>query len=642
MPSQPDQTCGWQSDLPKFRETTPKVICGHLEEFIRDASAQEIRSWMNSIPLLQREAAELLEAQKHADQYTAILEYRLPMESRRPDVVVLLMGPVVVVELKGKERPSQADLDQVSAYVRDLRSYHRECADRPVHAVLVPTRMKGDMELRENVRIIGPAGLDGLLAEFSSPIPQGRLTASAFLSEDAYRPLPTLIQAARELLNGRSIRQIWRATSDTDKALSVVTRIAHEAASTRTRHLVLITGVPGSGKTLVGLRLVHSPFLDDLVVERQGIRPTVPAVFLSGNGPLVLVLQYLLRSAGGGGRAFVRGVRDYLDTYAPRPNRIPPEHIIVFDEAQRAFDPTAVKKAHKEWPAALRELSEPAHFIRIAERIPEWCVVVGLIGEGQEIHVGEEAGIGQWKEAIEKTGNPKQWTIHAPERATKKFKGGQLRVNEETQLNLDTEIRFHLAKKLHDWVARVLDGNYGDEVRQIAGGLNDAGYRLFVTRELAKAKQYVTERYEENSDARFGLLASSKDKDLESFEVHNGYQDTKRVKLGAWYGAEGEQSCRSLKTVVTEFGAQGLELDFTVLCWGTDLRRKANEWTNEEARGYRKPEEVKDPMQLRKNAYRVLLTRGRDGTAVFIPPLTRLDETYDFLLKCGCKELRDP
>jgi hypothetical protein len=149
--------------------------------------------------------------------------------------------------------------------------------------------------------------------------------------------------------------------------------------------------VPGAGKTLVGLQTVHAKYLDDLAIDRGSGKPTPPAVFLSGNGPLVDVLQYEMRTVGDG-KTFVRGVKDYIKKYS-RGNAIPPEHVLVFDEAQRAFDIDKARETQKNEHV----LSEPEEFVRFADRIPEWCVVVGLIGSGQEIHVGEEAGLGQWR-----------------------------------------------------------------------------------------------------------------------------------------------------------------------------------------------------------------------------------------------------
>jgi len=152
----------WQSDLPTFYGTQPRVVRVRLEEFIRDAGTEQIRAWDASIPWLQRECRELVDAYDAARTYTAILEYELPRETRRPDVIILENGVVVVLELKGKDAPSQADIDQVFCYARDLRSYHAECADRPVHAVLVPTRAGRTPRTIDGVQVVGPEGVDRL------------------------------------------------------------------------------------------------------------------------------------------------------------------------------------------------------------------------------------------------------------------------------------------------------------------------------------------------------------------------------------------------------------------------------------------------------------------------------------------------
>jgi hypothetical protein len=209
----------------------------------------------------------------------------------------------------------------------------------------------------------------------------------------------------------------------------------------------------------------------------------------------------------------------------------------------------------------------------------------------------------------------------------------------QPSLNLDTELRFHSAKDLHRFVARLVEGADAADLRPIASTLEADGCHLRLTRNLDTAKQYLRERYAEDRDARFGLVASSKDKALEQFGVPNGFQDTKRVRLGPWYGDPEDGysglSCRNLKACVTEFGAQGLELDATLLAWGTDFLMKDGSWTNAHARRYQLQSLVKDAMQLRRNAYRVLLTRGRDACVVFVPPLPTLDETFEYLHEAG-------
>ena len=168
---------------------------------------------------------------------------------------------------------------------------------------------------------------------------------------------------------------------------------------------------------------------------------------------------------------------------------------------------------------------------------------------------------------------------------------------------------------------------------------------LRVTRSLEVAKRYLKDRYADDPLARYGLIASSKDRDLVRFGVANDFQSTKRVRFGPWYGddehAYGGQSCRLLETCVTEFGAQGLELDAALVAWGTDLVWTEGRWSNANARGYKRGAKVKDPFQLRINAYRVLLTRGRDGTVIFVPSIDAMDATYDAFVMAGMIPLED-
>ncbi len=631
--------CGWNSDLPTFTRTEPKVIRVSLEGFVRDAGAAQQRAWAQSIPFLQRECNELIDSDSDARTYTAILEYELPLESRRTDVIVLENGVVVVLELKGKERPSPADIDQVMAYARDLRAYHTECHERPVHAVLVPTRAQGERSRIDDVHVVGPAGLDGLLLEFSRKSTAPALSPERFLREDAYQPMPSLVTAARELFHRQPLPYIKRARAATDPAVHRILQIAQQAAATKTRRLALITGVPGSGKTLVGLRVVHEPELDRLAIERAGGRPSSPAVFLSGNGPLVEVLQHALRKAGGGGRTFVRGVKEYVKAYSGRATRIPPEHVLIFDEAQRAFDAEKMAQTHAE---GAQEKTEPEWFIEFAERVPEWCLVVGLIGSGQEIHVGEEGGIAQWRQAIERSDRRGEWSVHAPAHLEREFVG--LQTSWEPGFNLDTEIRYHLTPKVHEFVNGLLeDDEPVGMVRTLGNELYAERHRFLLTRDIEQARRYARERYAKFPLARFGLLASSKDKDLVSFGLDNSFQTTKRLRVGPWYNAEPDEpdSCCRLRDIATEFAAQGLELDLAVLAWGTDFLRAEGRWSNALARGYKRGAKVHDPLQLRRNAYRVLLTRGRDGTVVFVPPLAELDETWEHLLRSGFRVLHD-
>jgi hypothetical protein len=351
-----DQRCGWNSKFPNFRSTSPKSIRENLCAYIKDAGPAQVRAWDDSIPPLQKEVSEILQTDSFAFDYSTILEYTLPLESRRTDVIFLAKGSVVVLELKGKSKPSQADIDQAAAYVRDLRCYHQECAGRPVLALCVPMKAHGYLGREHDVHILGPDAVNAFVEDMPQDLSRPPLVPRAFLAETAYRPLPTLVQAARELFEKGDLRPIRRARAATDPAVFKIKEIIHEAAARREKRLILLTGIPGAGKTLVGLRTVHAHYLDDLTVLRENGKPSAPAVFLSGNGPLVEVLQYELRSAGGGGKAFVRGVKDYVKRYSSRPGLIPPEHVLIFDEAQRAFDaehPNISSNLRKESPSGV-------------------------------------------------------------------------------------------------------------------------------------------------------------------------------------------------------------------------------------------------------------------------------------------------
>jgi hypothetical protein len=635
---------GWSSTFPKFRETPAPYIQESLAKFLPDASFQQLGAWKESIAPLQGEVGEVLSRDPAAAEYSAILEYQLPLEHRRPDAILLIGGAILVLEFKGKSRVELADLDQTSAYARDLRAYHRECAERPVTAALVLTRGSGRVGETGGVSVVGLDAIDGLAEDVRPDPPLSLLTRAAFLDPAAYRPLPTLVEAARELMESGTLRRINRAYSETQPTLDYLTEITREAARTKTRHLVLLSGLPGTGKTLVGLQLAHARFLDDLAVTRSGGKPTAPAVYLSGNGPLVQVLQYELRSAGGGGRTFVRAVKAYVETYSRRPDLVPPEHVLIFDEAQRAFDAEQVQAVQKG--GALDAKSEPDHFVEFAERIPEWCVVVGLVGSGQEIHVGEEAGIGQWKTAVERTGRSDDWTIHCPPLMADPFKSfGKLLV--DARLHLTAELRYHVATDVHTFVAALLDRPDDPALPEIASRLDGDGYHLRLTRDLSTARLYLKQRYDAAPDARFGILASSRDKTLGSFGIPNDWNATRLVRPGPWFG-EGDddylgRSCRALRTCVTEFGCQGLELDAVLLAWGTDLIVEQGGWSNRLAKRYQHPEQIKDAHQLRLNAYRVLLTRARDATVVFVPPIPVLDATYQALRTAGFRSLdEDP
>ena len=635
---------GWDSDFRSFEQASLARVVHHIQDFVGTHSPSEYRSWTSTVPHLQREVGEVVCYDGTAGSYTAVLEYQLPLEARRIDAVFLLHDGVAVIELKGKAAATAADVDQAHAYARDLANYHRDCHQRRVVPILVPTEMQGPVQRTGHVHVCPPHRLDELLAEVDSKSRPDRMDPDRFLSADAYRPLPSLIQAARALFHSRQVPRLWRSLANTDAAVDGIHNIVREAAATQTRRLILVTGVPGAGKTLVGLRMAHSEEPDRLASRNS---PS-SAIYLSGNRSLVQVLQYQFRSAGGGGRAFVRGVKDYIRTYGRASGNVPDHHVIVFDEAQRAFDAPKVADAHKLFLAQAK--SEPQEFVTIAEQLPDWCVVVGLIGSGQEIHVGEEAGIGQWADAVRGSADAASWTVHGPPGIQSEFPG--LTFRPDQALSLDTALRAHLATDLDLFVDGLVSPEEPkDETRlsQLAGSLERHGHHLRLCRDLRVGKAYLRDRYADQPDKRFGLLTSSRDKALDrSVPAHQRFDADYRWRsqaklLGPWYveSEEHPDSCRHLHRSITEFEAQGLELDGVLLGWGTDFVRSGGVWDMSRMTRYRKSgqAQVRDPGQLRANAYRVLLTRARDVTVVYVPDLPESEGTAAFLERVGFQSL---
>ena len=272
-------------------------------------------------------------------------------------------------------------------------------------------------------------------------------------------------------------------------------------------------------------------------------------------------------------------------------------------------------------------------------------MVVGLIGTGQEIHIGEEEGLDKWEKAIVSGSHKNQWDVYIPNKPDIRTCFNKVEnVHQIDHLELSATLRFKNATHLSTFVDSLLEGNSG-KAKEISSELEMGGYHLRLTHDLEKAKKYLFDVYADNQDSRFGLVASSRDKDLQRYGVPNDYNSPKNLRkgqYGRWYVAPKleEGSCTRLDIVATEFATQGLELDAVLLAWGTDLIRENDVWTNRFARNYSDPERIIDPMRLRKNAYRVLLTRGRDGCVVFVPPIKdKMRETYRYLRNCGFREL---
>ena len=630
--------CGWANRFPIFRATTLDEIVTALTNFVPASTPEQIRAWRASIRPLQQQCGLVVDEQQLATRYCAILEYRMPDGSKRVDAVLLLSGAVLIVELKGDGNWQPEYREQAADYARRLYWFHRYCGQENVrvHTVLVNYGLGESDEERDFLTTTRIERLAKVMMRFDQPEFEQPLSLEKFLSEEACQPSPSLVQAVRQYFSQHALPRIKRIDEITQKTVKRAVSEIHDAHARRTRKLLLVSGVPGAGKTYVGLQIAHDRFLDDLAEPMaSGEKPTAPAVFLSGNGPLVEVLQYELRNAGGDGRVFVRGVKDFVKKYSKKRSGPPPHHVLIFDEAQRAWDAATVRRKHDDAGAP----SEPQAFVSFAERVPGWCVVIGLMGSGQEIHGGEEGGMDLWVRAV--ANSKDDWEVVGPKQFRSVFEAGGVSYAGTDELYLGQSVRFHFAAGLSDWAAGVVeDLSDAAGLARIAEELASKGYQLRVTRNLGRAKEFLWRKYAALPDARFGLLHSSRDKRIS--DVLDTGPRRRFGWVGPWY-ADPEvspQSCRRLSEPITEFEAQGLELDHTLLIWGTDFVLRNGKWDNSVAKSYQKKSGVQDALQLRRNAYRVLLTRGREGVVVCLPEfIHELDDTFSFLVTAGCEVL---
>ena len=609
------RTHGWSGSVRTFLDQPKSLVETKLQEHLlgllgMNPSNSQFEAWIEEIDVLRQSFRDLAIARIDCLEWSLIMEFELPLEGgRRPDVIILGPGRIFVLEFKQDPILNRSSLDQVAAYARDLAEYHSKSHGIEVIPFLVPTKTTNKSELRDVVLVISPDKIASALDGYPVGEP---IDLEDWLDGD-YAPLPTLIAAAKMIFSNERLPAIKRAESyGVANAVNRLKEIANSSQINSERSLAFVSGVPGAGKTLVGLQFVY---------EKSD--QTSQAIFLSGNGPLVEVLRDALKS-----KAFVSDLHAFIKSYGMTA-KIPKQNIIVFDEAQRAWD-----SSHMMLKKAV-PYSEPELLVAIGERIPGWATLVGLIGHGQEIHTGEEAGTAGWFEALQSKHATSDWKVYAPPRFANAFPGES--VIEYPELDLNHTLRSKQAEHLHMWVQHLLDGQFAD-ASAFAQKIWLQNFPIFVTRNLDEAKQYVTSRFEGEISKRYGILASSKDRILPEYGIPNGFQDTKRVKNAKWYnedlGTPG--SCCNMQEVVTEFGCQGLELDMAIVAWGNDFMWSGKDW---ELRKMRTRIPQVDPHQLRLNSYRVLLTRSREGIIVFIPPKPEFDATEHAFLAAGARLL---
>lgn len=656
----------------EFLSESDTSILGMLAQANAEAKflqleSSAIEAWRSQFEILRRTLWSITESLPASTDWGLLLEFPIPRRQRRIDLVLLARDVVFVVEFK-TAKPDKTAFRQVEDYALDLADFHAPCRT----AVLVPivvapgASTEGELSLRDHSLVKGviacaPGDLADILERNFALYSSGNSSPIELNSWDSgvYRPVPSIIEAAMAIFSGMEVREIAHAHADAHNLTSTVDAIfgaVEKAKHDGRKSICFVTGVPGSGKTLAGLRAVH----DSRIKERLNTDPN----FLSGNGPLVKILRealirdFVSRKQQTKYRArrevetLIQNIHVFAKYYwAESPTIEPHENIIVFDEAQRAW---SAKKNKKKFG---RDISEPSMILTIMDRHPNWAVVVALVGGGQEIHDGE-AGLAEWGRTL--SADFRHWRIHASPEAleggpsvagSKLFEGCTtlgLEILPTPVLHLKISTRSYRAVAITEWSNELLRGNIGGAEKALAG-VED--FPVVVTRDLAKAKDWLGSQT--RGMARCGLVASSGAARLRAygFETSTGFHRDYPYEYWFLNGPEDVRSSFQLEVVATEFEIQGLELDWVGLCWGGDLEWDipSRAWNARRFVGTNwKSIRNHVNRDYLLNSYRVLLTRARQGMVIWVPggndsdpTLDRggLDDTADILLESGLKSL---
>jgi len=581
-------------------------------------------------------------------------EFSVPRLGKRIDAVVLLDEVVFVLEFKvGEASFLRSALDQVWDYALDLKNFHETSRERLVFPVLVATAARPTyFSLQPSAQgdgVFEPvcAASEQLPQVISEGLRQPRqpLHVAEPWENGRYNPTPTIVEAATALYSSHRVDEITRSDADAVNLRTTSDKIAKVIGSARNgtlKAICFVTGVPGAGKTLVGLD----------TATRYAEEGQLHSVFLSGNGPLVAVLREALardkiaREAEVGNKitkkaalspvqAFIQNVHHFRDAYLDDP-RAPVDHIAVFDEAQRAWNKqqTAAFMQRKRGRADFH-MSEPEYLISCLDRHTDWAVIVCLVGGGQEINTGE-GGIAEWIGAL--NNRFPHWHVHiSPHlRDTEYGSGDALRALDkragvvlDPDLHLGVSMRSYRAENVSALVKCLLDMDLAAARSNLA--TLHAKYPIVLTRDLRRAKAWL--RSQARGNERYGVVVSSQAERLKPHAI-----DVRAPMDPIHWFLHDKSDVRSsyyLEDVATEFHVQGLELDWTCVVWDADFRHSATGWQHFSFAGTRWNRVKATERQVYlKNAYRVLLTRARQGMVVVVPEgdasdPTRSPEFYD-------------
>ena len=648
----------YSASTEKFLKDDSDLILGELSRYHQFALEDLQRNaWIAQIEILQKELKQI------PDSHIAF-EYAIPRMGKRVDVVILYKGRVFVLEFKvGAHEYSNYAAEQALDYSIDLKNFHEQSHSREIIPLVVSTEAL-DCELiikqyPDGVYYPVKTNKSNIASVIENISIKSKCTET--LNPDTwfnsiYKPTPTIIEAAQVLYKGHSVKEISRSDSGAINLGATSETISEIIDSSKVQHrksICFITGVPGAGKTLAGLNIAN---------ERHNVDEGEHAVFLSGNGPLVDVLQEALarnevsekkgteqqltkNQALTKTKAFIQNIHHFRDD-ALQTDLPPVERVAVFDEAQRAWTQkqTSSFMARKKGISDFA-MSEPEFLISVLDRHKDWAIIICLIGGGQEINTGE-AGLPEWFAAIQK--NYPHWDVYVSNKLTdQEYTNGEniyssltdKQLTVKNELHLSVSVRSYRSEKLASFVKAILDSNKREAKSLFMQLKND--YPIVVTRSLSKAKQWL--RSKARGGEGLGLTASSGAYRLKPYGIHI----KSAIEPKTWFlnSSSDVRSAGFLEDVATEFDIQGLELDWICVAWDANLRKKNGGWEYKNFRGT-EWQNIKDDVRKRYllNTYRVLLTRARQGMVIFIPEGNETDRTrlpefynpvYQYFKECG-------
>ena len=644
--------------LGEFRRQAPAQIAASLAyEQVARFPTLELKqrdSWEASVSLLQHALAE------GDDAWHIFMECDLLRLEKRADAILLTDRAIFVLEFKmGAQKPTLTDLRQTDNYAMDLHDFHAGSRHVPIIPILIaPGMPKAELAAPLfwhgvlPVMLANGAMLWDIVARAQAAIPRPSKPIDAIAwARSAYRPVPSVLEAARLLYRRNAVPDIGVARADAHnltRTTDAIARVIAKARAEAGHYVVFVTGIPGAGKTLCGLNLVFG-----------ALRET-GAAFLSGNVPLVTVLREALardaapqagaalQAAQRAARTALQNVHRFLEHHVIHAHETPEARIIVFDEAQRAWDQAQATRDGQRRKSHL-SLSEPAHTLEIMARHQGWAVIVALIGNGQEINTGE-AGLAEWGRVIAAAPS---WRAVAARRSTSAVDPAQrlamgpapwLALDDD--LDLQTPIRSLHGSRGIEWVDAVLRGD-APAARAIAEATPDLPYSI--TRDPAAWRAALRNR--SRGFRRAGLVASAGARRLRAEGLGVQAPDIADWFLKRWPDI---RSSEALETFATEYDCQGLELDMVGLAWGGDFLRQAGQWRARRFVGHQwQTVRGEDEKRYILNTYRVLLTRARYETIIWVPtgsarnepfhdetrPATEMDALADFLLAAGIRPL---